>query len=224
MLIYEYQIRQEFNKVKEYAQNMRQKFESAKPDELLLEYDNLKTLSDNLQNALPEEIRNKGNLNRHLAWMKKYLEEGKTSACTGDINDICEYDLPELEKAFVDWVGNIKNIDPVLAKRVSKLLMIGENASVIRMAFVVLTERLRSKFSLPSDIDGLELVNIIFGSKSTLVPMLTPDKQRATRDLLAGLYGYFRNNYGHNDAEPDWSETDAVLSMVNYFIKWIDCL
>ena len=58
MLIYEYRIRDEFDKVKQYAENLRAKFSTgATPDDLLLDRENLHTLFKNLEGRLPREIR-----------------------------------------------------------------------------------------------------------------------------------------------------------------------
>jgi hypothetical protein len=42
------------------------------------------------------------------------------------------------------------------------------------------------------------------------------------RNLLSGLFIIFQNIYGHNDIEPEWSEADAVLSMVNWALLEIE--
>lgn len=44
------------------------------------------------------------------------------------------------------------------------------------------------------------------------------DKLAAYRNLLDGLYGTFRNHYGHRDANPAWHEAVAILGMINWVL------
>ena len=53
---------------------------------------------------------------------------------------------------------------------------------------------------------------------------LPQSERQAFRDLLAGLYGVFRNTYGHQDQEAPWHEADAVLSMINTVLKRLEDL
>jgi hypothetical protein len=63
------------------------------------------------------------------------------------------------------------------------------------------------------------LVNKIFGRDSTLLPSLEAGKKQAYRDLLAGIFGLFRNPYAHNDSIPDLAELDAVIAVVNLYLR-----
>jgi hypothetical protein len=36
------------------------------------------------------------------------------------------------------------------------------------------------------------------------------------RNLLAGLYGLFRNTLDHHDVDVPWHEAEAVIGMVNW--------
>ena len=70
MLLYEYRVRDEFEKTKSYAENFRAKLGSgASLEELRKEFENLLRLCDNLQEILPREIRGRTNLGRHLGFL-----------------------------------------------------------------------------------------------------------------------------------------------------------
>ena len=69
------------------------------------------------------------------------------------------------------------------------------------------------------DLDGMELVNTIVGRNSDAVKTLRENERQAMRDLLAGMYGVFRNRFAHSDAEPMWAEADAIISMINHVLQ-----
>ena len=89
----------------------------------------------------------------------------------------------------------------------------------MRKAFVILKSRLVKLFATPSNLDGPELVNHIFGKSGAHGLSIDDFERQAFRDLLAGLYGTFRNKYAHNHSAPSWAETEAILSMVNFILK-----
>ena len=223
MLIYEYRIRDEFERVKNYAENLRAKFAAeASPEELLKDRDNLVSLLNNLKELLPEEVHGWINLERHLAWMKDWLRKGKPDSCRGDIEDICLRDIPDLEKHFRDWCSNIIHYDQELVQEISGLLIRREYDSAIRKAFVILKSRLVTRFGADKTLDGADLVNRIFGTSGVLASKPDGGERQAMRDLLAGLYGVFRNKYGHQNIDAPWHETDAILSMINFILKRIE--
>jgi hypothetical protein len=106
--------------------------------------------------------------------------------------------------------------------KITDLLIHLEYDSAIRKAFVILKSRLASRFNAPNNLDGTDLVNHIFGKSGSLSQHIKDNERQAMRDLLSGLYGVFRNRYGHEDIEPSWHETDAILSMINYVLKDIE--
>jgi len=223
VLLYEYRIRDEFERVKNYAENLRARFsQGAPPEELLKDRDNLDCLCKKLNELLPEEIRGRSNLERHLAWMRYWLREAKPHMCRGDIEVICSHDIPTLEKYFHEWCIASTHYDEDLIQKISDLLIRQEYDSAIRKAFVILKSRLVAKFGVDHDRDGADLVNRIFGASGLLSSRLEPDERQAMRDLLAGLYGVFRNKYGHQDLEAPWHEADAILSMINFILKRIE--
>ena len=171
MLLYEYHIRDEFNRVREYAANLRTKFqEGVDPAELLRDTQNLKALYEHLRDLLPESIRQASNFARHLGWMGHRLGEGSPDLCRADIDDICDHDLPELESGFRDWCAESVHYDSELVEKVSGLLIHREYDSAIRKGFVILKERLCAKFNADRSTDGVDLVNTIFGSNGRPQP------------------------------------------------------
>lgn len=220
MLLYQYQVRDEFEKVKKCATRLRDKFESEMAeDDLLMDTEHMEELYNNLEDVLPEDAASAGKGRRHLNWLKKRLREGSPELCRSDIRDICEQDLPQMEEAFREWCAAPHFYDPELAAATSGLILQGELDSAVRKAFVLLTERMRSEYSVSMDCDGEKLVNKIFGTHGKTAGILSEDRREGWRNLLAGLYSLFRNKYGHGTANPTWPETEAVLSMVNYALR-----
>lgn len=219
MLLYEMSVRDELRRATEYAKSLEVKFE-AKADvkDLARDAEHLGQMCERVRDMLPEEVK-LGNLFRHLYFMSRNLARDDPDASAGDIRDICHYDLPEIERAFAEWTTG--KFDAELAEKMKPLLAHREWDSAIRKAFPILKARLVQRFGMPEDIDGIDLVNRVFG-RSSDVSGLDDDARQAWRDLLAGLYGVYRNKYHHNDLVPPWHDVDAVLSMVNAALIAID--
>ena len=223
MLLYEYRVRDAFKQITDYAEGVRRRFAAeATAEDLLAEAENLAALWENLKSVLPKEIRSKSSIERHLAWMKGRLRQGLPQQCRSDIEDICNNDIPALETGFREWCKSKAHYDSELAEKTTELVAHHELDSAVRKAFVILTARLRSTFEVSDNADGPELVNRIFGKNGRLTAVLDESKRQSTRDLLAGLYGVFRNKFAHRDEEIEWWEAEAVLSMINFALKEID--
>lgn len=221
MFLYEYRIRDEIGRIKSFAENIRNKYNTKTPniDDLLIDAENLQVLYSNIKDMLPEDVIKRSSLLRHISWMIRLLTERKINST--DIDDICNYDIPDLEKSFHDWVKNNVYFDKELNEKTSDLVIRREFDSAIRRAFVILKSRMVNKFNCDDNLDGVAIVNQLFGRSSNITSIDENDRQ-ALRDLLAGLYGVFRNKYAHHDTLAPWHEADAVLSMINYSLKRID--
>lgn len=202
MLPYEYHIRDEFDRVHHYANALLEKFQSGSDiDDLLTDRDNLEVLCHSLGERLPSGLTEKTNLFRHLAWMEKRLTEGRPDQCQGDIEDICGHDLLQLEELFREWCESTIHNDSELTEKTLNLILQREFDSAIRRGFVILKTRLVAKFGVSDELDGIELINKIFGASGLLGASMGQSERQSMRDLLAGLYGTFRNKYGHNSIE-----------------------
>jgi hypothetical protein len=123
--------------------------------------------------------------------------------------------------ASVGWPWTHGAFDPELEDKTRGLIESREWDSAIRKAFVVLTARLAARYGVPGGVDGLRLVNEIFAAGSKKSELKDSDRQ-AMRDLLAGLYGVFRNKYGHEDHSGEWHEVEAIMTMVNSLLLELD--
>jgi len=83
---------------------------------------------------------------------------------------------------------------------------------------------MRHIFNIHFPIDGEDLINKIFGSNSKLCVNLNEDQKQAMRNLLSGFYGVFRNNFAHNDVEPDIGQSRAILEMGNSIILKLEAI
>ena len=222
MLLYEYKVRDEFERVWDLAERIKAKFENeAKVSEILQDRELLKTAYEQLIRLLPEDV-DAGNFDRHIGFIHYYLERDAPDSCQGDIEDICKLDLPALERAFQDWCASHSHYDAEFSEKISELLMGWHLDSAVRKAFVLLKTRLVTTFDLSSDLDGQDLVNQVFGNKGYLAGKIPESERESMRNLLAGMFGVFRNRYGHTDVEPEWHEVEAILSMINWVLKRID--
>jgi hypothetical protein len=226
MIAYQYAVRDEINRVVSYAAAVRAKFSSgAEATDLLRDAEHLATLYASLINVLPKEISKKigkeGKAPQHLHWMRKFLREGKVDRAEVDILDICRIDLPAVEHAFRDWIEHATEYDGELREKTTPLLIQREFDSAIRKAFVILTSRLRATYNLPNARDGAKLANAIFGSDGAAAATLDASQRAAMRDFVAGLYGVYRNRYGHEDVEAPLHEAESVIGSVNWLLLWL---
>lgn len=222
MLIYESRVRDELDRVRNYAERLKQAFEADRSsDELRQDVENLRALYENLMAVLPEEV-GRSNMGRHLHFLDYYLQRDNKENCRGDVHDILNIDLPEIEEGFREWVKDAEHYDESLRRAVSELIARREYDSAVRKAFVILKERLIEKFGADHSLDGSELVNSIFGSSGTARGTIDPSECQAWRDLLAGLYGVFRNRFAHRDIDPTWAEADGVISMLNVVLQKLE--
>lgn len=198
----------------------RQKFKSRLgAKKLLPEAKELVAKYDELVAVMPKESIFVGHARRHLGFLIHYLERDQKTNCESDIEQLCETDFPAMRGFYLEWLGKSAAVDAELQTKVMGLLTKREFDSAIRKSFIVLTERIRSHFKLAKGIDGPELVNQVFGSKSTVALPLDAAQKQAFRDLLAGLYGVYRNKYAHNDCNPDWIEVVGLVSFVNLALR-----
>jgi hypothetical protein len=203
LLLYEAKVREEITRTRALAQRLRDKFKSrrVKAAELLQDRALVKDAYEQLLRALPPEVTAVGNAERHLHFMEYYLVRNEIDKARKDSQDICDFDLPELEEAFQQWCGSLKHYDPALSDKVKGLLIEARLDSALRAAFVLLTERLVTTFQASSELDGSRLVNDIFGAKGRLTgKILDPDRE-AMRNLLDGLYGVARNPLAHSNTK-----------------------
>lgn len=96
----------------------------------------------------------------------------------------------------------------------------------VRVATVVLEERLRklgkTETSNP-DATGEGIVNIIFGSKNSVLGGKLEDKKlKAYRDLYAGVMSVFRNSYAHRIVDPSPDEGGAVIVFIDLLLKMLE--
>lgn len=225
MLLYEYRVRDAFDRLRSYALRLRQMFDADRSaDELLVDAENVRELYAALREILPKEVRDTSNLGRHLNFMTDFLRKGQPSRCRQDVEEILNLDLPNLESAFREWCKSLIHYDEELAEKIGDLLVRAEYDSAVRKAFVILRSRLKGRFGIEEELDGVDLVNRIFGRSGHPLLLLGEPERQAYRDLLSGLYGVFRNRYAHRDDGGSWYEADAVLSMVNCVLKQLESI
>lgn len=218
-------ITERFQRIEAAAATFRDQFKSRKGAKALLPGANaLIELYDELVAAMPKESIFAGSTRRHLGFLVHYLEKGQKQNCASDINELCEQDLPAMRIYYHQWLTESAAVDPELEEKVMGLLTKREFDSAIRKAFVIVTERLRGHFSLPKHLDGPELVNLAFGSKSTVPLPLDAGQKQAYRDLFSGIYGVYRNKYAHNDCNPDWIEVLGLISFLNLGLRELAAL
>ena len=89
MLLYEYRIRDEFERVRRLATRMKEKFErGVGTPELLEDRDILEHACKRLLEALPADVGKGSNITRHIGFMKYYLERGERRQTSGDFDDV----------------------------------------------------------------------------------------------------------------------------------------
>jgi len=188
------------------------------PAGLLTLVDDLTTRIGELEQHLPDEVRLEG-WDRKLHWIRYWLEQRDPQSCVGDLDWLRTSIIPTTSERLKAWGAGLAFYDEELRRTVAGLVRTGEFASAIRHAFVLLTERLRSKYGLRPGTDGPELVNQIYGKNSALTEHMGGGERQAMRDYLSGAYGVLRNKYAHGNPPRDLTEFDAALATVNLALK-----
>ncbi|PJL12607.1 hypothetical protein B9Y72_07295 [Stenotrophomonas maltophilia] len=165
-----------------------------------------------------------GNLGRHLTFLKYYLDRNDKDACQGDIRDIVFWDLPTALRNLPEVIDEYQHYDQKLKDGVVPLINGTHYDSAMRKIFVILTERLRRAFGVAEEIDGDELVNLVFGRGGRIPVALDEPKKQAMRNLISGFYGVYRNRIAHNDVEPGLAQTRAIMEMANTIILDIEAI
>jgi hypothetical protein len=104
-----------------------------------------------------------GNLGRHLTFLKHYLDKNDKESCKSDIRDIVFWDLPTALRNLSESADEYRHYDQRLKDGVAPLINGAHYDSAMRKIFVILTDRLRRAFGVTEEIDGEELVNLVFG-------------------------------------------------------------
>lgn len=214
---YEHRALRELSRFETLAQSLLQQFDLSTPaDVLLVQANTLRADYESMQQLLLKEIASEL-LTRHLRFLVRHLEQGQPDYCRGDIEDICARDVPAL-RLSLQSAHSSSRYDPELVTKVGSLVREQELDSAIRKGFVLLEGRLVAQYQQPTTLDGTDLVDAIFGKHGVMAGSIPADKLAAYRNLLDGLYGTFRNHYGHRDDNPGWHEAAAVLGMINWIL------
>jgi hypothetical protein len=163
------------------------------------------------------------NLDRHLHFLKYWLDCGDKQGCFSDVKDIVFNDLPTALKNLVKSTPQDSHFDQNLRDAVFPLVQGGHYDSAIRKAFIVLSDRLRRAFGVVEEhVDGEALANMVFGKGRKIPVVLDEAKKQCYRNLISGFYGVYRNKFAHYDVVPSLSEVKAILEMVNTIIIEIE--
>lgn len=221
MLIYVDEMMQEIDSISEYARLVQEKFKAGRQaSELLLDAKALQLRVRNLATMLPEESM-VAEARRHCSWLVHFLEKDSVDRCEDDIDSIVGHDLPETTKRLREWSNKLAYVDADLRTEIAPLIRTRQFDSAIRKVFVVLKTRLCRKFGISEDVDGVNLVNEVFGAKSPHLSNLSPAEKQTYRDLFAGLFGLLRNRFAHNNEHPDLADLDAAIANVNLCLRVI---
>jgi hypothetical protein len=175
--------------------------------------------------------------------VKKALENNNLIQCvgincslTGKAYEAVDNNFSQLDTSFVKHLtplADITNLDEELKKRCLPILGAGSADekmwdSAVRVAGVILEERLRDVGRIPISDDGSfgqPLVNNIFGKGGTLASRFLVDSERqGYRDLYAGVFATFRNPSAHRLVDPTPEEGGAFIVFVNFLLKKLEDL
>lgn len=137
------------------------------PDGLEVDAEELVARIKEVERDLPPGL-NLGEWGRKTYWIGYYLTQKQPGNCENDLEVFRDQNVPATKLALKRWGGSLAYFDEELRDAVKGLVRTREFASAILRAFVILTERLRAKYGLKPGTDGPELVNQIYGSRSTL--------------------------------------------------------
>jgi hypothetical protein len=213
---------QQYQKAYDQAIELFSVFEDAEPSELLRLQARLAEECGELLKVARIEWENCGNLGRHLGFLELYLKKNDKVNCHQDIKDILFSDLPAALKSLIAKSADESHIDQRLRDGVMPLVHGGHYDSAIRKSFVILTDRLRRAFGVQDQLDGEDLVNLVFGKGGKIPVALDESKKQAFRNLISGFYGVYRNRYAHNDVEPQLAQVGAIVELANSILAEVE--
>ncbi len=208
-------------KLEKSSIELKTKFENNDSIEVLRgKFEYLHDIYLEIEKKVPVDVMLESNLKRHMNFLKRYLESGQSNKCESDIMEICSTDIETLRNSYKSNIDS-EFIDDELEKRINGLVTSNHLDSAVRVAFLVLTERIREKYELPNSSDGTEMINSVFGNKG--VSQMGTSEKEPIRNLLSGLYGFFRNDYMHNLDVKQKSEI-ATIHMINTMLFLLEDL
>ncbi len=172
--------------------------------------------------VLPEEMRNAGNLGRHLGFTRHYLRKKSPGSCAHDADDILHRDLPLLIERFDTWYQAQSRLDPELLQRLEAFTQLAHVNSAVREGWASFKTRSVGSFGLSDNADGAKLAAQLFGGNGVLRGSLSDKDSEAYLNLLRGLYSVSRNPVVHNDAAPNPAVADAVLTLLSYVLARLE--
>ncbi len=167
------------------------------------------------------QSKSKSYLNQHLRFLELHLRNDEPDKCEVDARSLVNLDIPGVLKSLKAHAGT-PIYNEILQARVESLLLQQEYDSAIRRAFTVLKKAIINKYAVSDDLDGDRLVNACFGKDGVARKHLDDAECDSYRGLLSGLYGLFRNKYGHNDLDGDWTEAATIIAMINWILVSLD--
>lgn len=215
---------QQYQKTYDKAIQLHNLFDDAGAPELLRMQEAVADEAINFLNVSGLTWASCGALGRHLNFLNRYLKAGDKASCAQDIKDIVFFDLPTALRNLVSKSVDDAHVDPRLRDAVEPLMAGGHYDSAVRKVFVVLTDRLRRAFGVTDNIDGDDLVNLVFGKGGKVSVPLDESQRQAMRNLISGFYGVYRNRFAHQDVQPDLAQARALVEMANTIILDIETL
>lgn len=167
-----------------------------------------------------------------IAGRPREIETSRRCTLTAKAFEAVDSDFEASDTSFVKYLSmpdNLTNLDEELVERSVKLLAAGgEDPKVwdtaVRNSMVILENRLRAVSGVSSrDVYGQKLVNKLFQQGGVLVDRLSDDDDRqGYRDLYAGIFELFRNEYTHWFKDPSPEDGGAIIVFVNLLLKMLE--
>ncbi|MBI2761909.1 MAG: hypothetical protein HYX51_10860 [Chloroflexi bacterium] len=222
MLTIEHRVRVLLDSVRQMTLRVDESFNADDSAENTLRYvTTLRGECDRLTELLPSAV-DTSSLKRHASFLEYYLNRNEPQHCRRDLRDLLHRDIPLIEHGYSEWLLNGGYYDKEFAAKIGELLSDQHLDSAVRKGFVIFKERLVAKCGLPATVDGRDLVNLAFGKSGVLAGNMPEPDRESMRNLLDGLFGMFRNTYGHNDVDAEWHEAEAILAMLNWALRWLE--
>jgi len=162
-----------------------------------------------------DELNKVSELGRHIYFCEHFLGENYKEGCGNDPHTIVAHDIPAIEGHIRKSLFSHQEVSAKLSDQVMPLIGIGRYDSAIQKTFLTLTETLRAYDPDLIAEDGETLVNKIFAKSTTIRHGFNDDEAASLRNLLAGLYGFYRNKWFHHQGDCSIHELEGILSVIN---------
>jgi hypothetical protein len=158
---------------------------------------------------------------RHVAFVRGGLKENRVDWIEGNANDLKQFDIPTLKLKSGAYFREFAFLPPELRDEVAPLLENGEHDSAVRKAFLVIKQKAITKYHMPAQLDGEDMV-FLFSESGKIRVHEDEKKRKAFRDFVSGFFRFFRNEFMHDLSADEHVPVQCALATAVFILQLMD--